>query len=147
MLQNRASPLRENNSVLGLDVALLFTTFPRLFSPIVALNLRLCDDVDALGPAPAGGLIAVIWKSHLPARLRVPERMRARLTKTDLRTCYQEGAKAEQRKLWRACWRLILGAPGGAGGGPTSFPARTDTFLTPQVRKNVVLTSITYRNV
>lgn len=111
---------------------------------MVALNLRLCDDVDALGPAPAGGLIAVIWKSHLPARLRVREHVRARLTKTDLRTCYQEGAKAEQRKLRRACWRLILGA---LGGGATSFPARTDTFLTPQVRKNVVLTSITYKNV
>lgn len=127
----------------GPDVALLFTTFARLCRQIVALNLRLRDDVDALVPAPAGGLIAVIWESHLHVRSRRREHVHARLTQTDLRTCYQEGAKAEQRKLRRACWRLILGDLGGA----TSFPARTRAVLRPQVRENVVLTSITYKYV
>lgn len=132
-----ASPLKENNSVL---VATLLS-YLRLFldnSTIVVSNLCPPDDVDALGAAPDGSLIAVIWRSHLPALAHVP----ARLTKTDLRTCYQEGAKAEQRKLHWACWRLILVGQW----GPTPFPERAYTFLTPQVHENVH-TSIIYKNV
>lgn len=105
---------------------------------MVVLNLRPCDDVDALRAAPDGSLIAVIWRWHLPALAHV----HACLTKTDLRTCYQEAAKAEQRKLRWACWRLILLGQR----GPTLFPGRTYTFLTPQVHRNVH-TSIIHKNV
>lgn len=103
---------------------------------MVALNLRPVDDVDTLRAAPDGSLIAVICRSHLPALAHVL----ACLTKTDLRTCYQEAAKAEQRKLHWACWRLILVGQR----GPTLLPERTHTFLTPQVHRNVH-TSITYK--
>lgn len=89
---------------------MLLATLPsylRLFpddSTMVVLNLRSFADVDALRAAPDGSLIAVIWRSHLPALTHGL----AWLTKTDMRTCYQEEAKAEQRKLHWACWRLIL---------------------------------------